>query len=71
MDGRQDAEKRVEKFQRGCLDWEFAIYDAHDDDALPVTLDWNQWAMDCRPAPNLSGVVDKYGARNIQFTMKE
>ena len=71
MDGRQYAEDMIEKFRNDYPDWDFDIHDAHDEDALPVVLDWNQWAMACRPAATLSGVLDKYGARNIQFTMKE
>jgi len=52
-------------------DWEYAIYDARDADALPVVLDWEQWLQAHRPDDTkLAGIVDKYRARNLSFKVR-
>ena len=73
IDGHADALKDrnsiLKRFEPHMV---VGVYDARSDPAeLPVELDWEQWLLDNRPADTLSGVADKYGARNIRFTPKQ
>ncbi len=45
------------------------IWDAHDP-ALPIVIDWDGWVRDNEPAKTLSGVRDKFKARNALFTVR-
>lgn len=71
IDGYADAKHRVDSYRKLSPDWIFEIFDARDDELLPVVLDWENWLLDNRSANNLSGVANKYGARNIRFTAKD
>lgn len=71
VDGRADAEEMVEFWSKRHPDWTFEIFDARDDERLPVHLDWQRWLNGCRPAETFSGVYDKYDARNLVFKTKE
>ena len=70
IDGLQDAEHYRDHFSKRHPDMEFVIFDIHSDE-LPVTIDWDGWASSRQPADTLSGVRDKFGARNPRFHMKE
>lgn len=50
---------------------EVEVWNVHDEN-LPVVLDWEAWIDAQAYNPNtLSGVNNKFKARNIPFTMKE
>jgi hypothetical protein len=36
-----------------------------------LEFDWNQWLWANQPADTLSGVTNKYSARNLRFWPKE
>lgn len=71
IDGLKDAQETVEYWSKKYPDWTFEIFDARDDEKLPVYLDWDRYINGCRPADTLSGVNDKYDARNLKFLTKE
>ena len=57
----------MEKTYRGTRAF---VFDAHDEELLPVKLDWRQWLYDTSPpAPGrkFSMVHNKFGDRNIRF----
>lgn len=66
IDGKAWAEKDLAKLQlRPDEDWQmFSV-----EDALPVTLDWRMYHWGHEPDLTLSGVRDKYAARNVRFEM--
>lgn len=52
-------------------DPKFEIWDV-DDPNLPVEIDWQEWERASAPSDKtLSGVVNKFRARNVRFKMKE
>lgn len=52
-------------------DWEFVLYEVHDPE-MPFVLDIEAWLDAQAYDPNtLSGVSDKFKARNTIFKMKE
>ncbi len=65
-DGRADAENNA-KYATGARAAD--IWDAHDP-ALPIVIDWDGWVRDNEPAKTLSGVRDKFRARNAMFTIR-
>ena len=67
LDGWKSAKYRRDWFQKTYPGIPVFIFDARNVETLPVTLDWEQWLLDCRPAEGLSGVTNKFGARNILF----
>lgn len=71
IDGYKDAEYSIENWSKSKPDWIFEIFDARDDSKLPVYLDWDRWLNGNRRADTLSGVNDKFDARNLIFQMKE
>jgi hypothetical protein len=72
MDGKVWVQKDCEYWNKNHPDWEFTIYDARDDSKLPVTIDWESWLDAHEPSDKtLSGIKDKYRARNLRFTKKE
>ena len=70
LDGWKNAKDRADKFEERHPGARVFIFDARGDGELPVTLEWEKWLLDSRPAYTLSGVADKYGARNIGFQIK-
>lgn len=71
IDGRADAEHYLAEERRLRPDWDIEIFDAKDEN-LPVVLDWDGWVDAHAYNPNtLSGVSDKFRARNFRFEMKE
>jgi hypothetical protein len=71
IDGRKDAEARVEQLAKAHPDHTWEIFDVHDDN-LPVLMDWDDWRWGSTPSEKkLSGVMDKFIARNPRFYMIE
>lgn len=69
--GNGDAEEHVREAKKNHLDYAIEVWDAHDPD-LPVKLDWDNWVEAQAYDPNtLSGVSNKFVARNIRFEMRE
>lgn len=71
IDGKKGAEERVDYYKLIQPDWSYEIFDAKDEDKLPVILDWQSWLDANAPADTLSGVRNKHKARNIFFRTKE
>ena len=70
-DGKRYAEAHAADIRRHHQDWEVEVWDARDP-KLPVTLDWEVWIEAQAHNPNtLSGVSNKFAARNIPFRMRE
>mgnify|MGYP003575815978 CR=1 FL=1 len=68
---RADAEKYRVMFSKGRSDWTFEIWDLDDPD-IPVEFDWDRWREHSTYSEKtFSGVVNKFGARNPTFRMKE
>ena len=70
IDGLEAATHYKEYFSERTPGVDFQIYDVHSDN-LPVVFDWDEWREACKPAETLSGVKDKFKARNVRFTYKE
>lgn len=71
IDGKKDAQEMMDYYLKKYPDWEIEMFDVENED-LPVTIDWEQWFKDNEPNPNtLSGVKNKFGARNVKFEMKD
>lgn len=70
VDGFENAEEMQKYFTKRYPDMEFEIFDVHDED-IPFTFDWDQWRKDKTPnKETISGVRNKFGARNVKFEMK-
>jgi hypothetical protein len=70
VDGLESATHYLNHFAERHPDIEFKIYDINDEN-LPVIIDWDEWRKDSEPAETLSGVKNKFGARNPKFYMPE
>jgi hypothetical protein len=70
INGLEWAKESIKRLEKDHPDINFQIYDVHDDNLLPVELDWDEWREACKPAETLSGVKDKFKARNVKFTIK-
>lgn len=71
IDAQRDVDSHMETIKKNKPDWEIKVFDVFDPD-LPVVLDREAWMQANRYDPNkLSGVSDKFKARNIPFKMKE
>lgn len=70
LDGKADAEEELARLRKDRPDVEWVIYDAHAED-LPVLIDWDGWRRANEPAETLSGVRNKFTARNPHFYMIE
>ncbi|QXV73994.1 hypothetical protein [Rhizobium phage RHEph12] len=69
-DGKKNCEEHLALARSNHPTWEIEMYDWRDEN-LPVILDIEKWLDANAHNPNtLSGVDDKYRARNIPFTMK-
>ncbi len=68
IDGLKNAEHNRDKFAKDS-EMIFEIFDVHDDN-IPIEIDWDYWRLCNEPANTLSGVKDKFGARNPRFKMK-
>jgi hypothetical protein len=51
--------------------WKYNVYDARSSQ-LPIIIDWKTWLDAHEPSDiNLSGIRNKYYARNLKFVVKE
>lgn len=67
VDGKKNAVEAAEYWGAKFPDVQFTVHDVHADD-LPVVMDWDGWRRAKAPSEKtLSGVVDKFGARNVRF----
>jgi hypothetical protein len=68
---RKNIERHVKDLELGHPDVEFEVWDVHDP-LIPVEFDWELWLWGSQSSDKtLSGVVDKYAARNLRFRMKD
>lgn len=64
----KNCQRYIDMFSKDGM--EYVAWDVRDPD-LPVELNWERWLYDSEPSDRtLSGVRDKFGARNIQFRMR-
>ncbi len=71
INGFEDAAAYVKKYSGRRPDMEYAIFNVHEEETLPIVIDWDDWREAGQPAQTLSGVKDKYRRRNPRFWMKE
>ncbi len=73
------AEKSLKSFETAHPNWSYQIYDVKRPSAnknvlgaeeLPVIIDWDDWLDANQLSNTLSGVKDKYRARNLKITSK-
>lgn len=71
IDGLKTATHYAKTSMKLHPDWQIAMWDVRDE-KLPVILDWDSWvkAQEFNPK-TLSGVSNKFLARNFKFTIKE
>lgn len=70
-DGRENSERHMQQSQEVRPDWQMKVFNLEDED-LPIIIDIEKWIDDQAYNPNtLSGVTDKFAARNAPFKMKE
>jgi hypothetical protein len=68
---RKTAEEHRDMFSKPRPDWEFKVWDMHDPN-LPIIIDWDSWKWgNTRSEHKLSGVRNKFLARNPKFKMKD
>lgn len=71
LDGKANAEEYVKKERLLHPDWQIEAWSVRDP-TLPVTLDWDRWVEAHAYNPNtMSGVTDKFAARNFRFEMRD
>lgn len=71
LDGRADAEHHAGDLRKSHPDATVVVWEVHDEN-LPVILDWEEWLDAQAYDPNtLSGVTNKFKARNLRFDMRE
>ncbi len=71
IDGRLEIERHAAELVTRHPDWTIEIWDAKDP-LLPIVIDWEKWLDAQAYNPNtLSGVTNKFAARNAPFVMKE
>lgn len=70
IDGKKEADYHVDKLLKSHPDWKIEVWSVHDDD-LPIELNWERWIDAQAFNPNtLSGVTNKFRARNFEFSIK-
>lgn len=71
IDGLEWANKDLAYWKKQYPDYEYTIYDARDAEKLPVVLNWDVWLDAHTPSEKtMSGIKNKYDARNLKFTLK-
>lgn len=67
---KASVERHLADLNRNHPDYNFEVWDVHDPE-IPVEFDWEHWLWgNARSDRTLSGVRDKYAARNLEFRMK-
>lgn len=70
IDGLEWATRTVDDWKKLHPKWKFQIYRVHGR-LLPIKINWKAWKEASAPTSNtLSGVRDKYYARNLKFKRK-
>lgn len=70
IDGLAWLRKDLKGWEAKNPTWKYYIFDAHDPE-LPVTIDWERWLSAHEPdGTKLSGIANKYYARNFQIAPK-
>lgn len=70
VDGRKHADEMKAWAEKQLPDFPFKVWDVRDP-ALPIELNWKAWERAHEPSDrNISGVVDKFTARNVPFKCK-
>lgn len=70
VNGEEDAQHHCKNFSRGHPEIQFSVYDLNSPDC-PIDIDWKRYLISWTPDPKkLSGVKDKFGARNPDFYLK-
>jgi hypothetical protein len=71
IDGLEWLRRDLADWKKNHPDWSFLVYDARKPDLLPVILDWEHWLRAHTPSDKtLAGIVSKYHARNLRFSVK-
>lgn len=71
IDGLEWLRRDLSSWKDKHPDWLFSVFDARDAKSLPVVLNWGEWLDAHEPREGtMSGVKNKYWARNVQFTVK-
>jgi hypothetical protein len=65
IDGKDSAYESIGYWKGLYPRWNFFIYDARNDAALPVVIDWDAWMDANQPANTISGVKNEFNARNL------
>ncbi len=68
--GKEDADHHAEQYAKQYPKLKFKVWSIDDPD-LPIEIDWDRWKEAGSPAKTLSGVKNKYHARNVSFREKE
>ena len=67
--GWDNAQFRIDVLRKTDPHINAIIFNARDDDLLPVKLNWEQWILDGIPTGKYGFAMNKYGFRNIGFTV--
>lgn len=71
VDGKKNAERTMKNFAENHSEIKFKIFDVYRH-KLPVSIDWDKWREDSiRSEKTLSGVKDKFGNRNPEFSYEK
>ncbi len=70
INGAEDAERYRKEFQGNHKDISFSVFDLHDPEC-PIDIEWEGYLDSHTPAETLSGVKNKFGARNPKFYVKD
>lgn len=69
IDGKAAADRHQKMFEKACPGMTFEVFDVHGE--IPIEIDWDRYEADNEFVPNtLSGVRNKFNARNARFEMK-
>lgn len=67
---KKSATHHMTEFSKSYPDLEFELIDVRAEDC-PIEFNWSRWLWGSQPTnQKLSGVVDKYAARNLEFWMR-
>ena len=69
LDAVKWSQRDIKMWRESHPDWTFQVYDANDP-LLPIVIDWAGYEDARSPGDTLSGVKNKYRARNLFFHRK-